>query len=139
MIVLMSPKDMHHTRLYEAAHRLVTTLEGEEVVLDRELFDSSGDYRRRWKEVYGPTQRYYLLPRPDGTVGRGIRQQRGFIKDRGASGTLLVPEGEGHPHSFLLYAEFSLEVMEGAKEKGDSHTYATVSPEGQAERVEVEG
>lgn len=121
----MAPKDMQDTPTYEEALRLlVDTHEEEEVVADRDLFESGAEYRRNWKSVYGGAERFYILARGDGTVGKGVYQQWIHLSERrGVPAVALFGGDERGWHE-----RFSLEVI-GKGEEGegdDMERYAVV-------------
>lgn len=107
-IFLMAPKDLQDTSTYEEVLKLLEdTHEGEEVVADRDLFESGAQYRKNWKSVYGGAERFYILAREDGTVGKGVYQQWIYFSER--RGVPAVVLFGGNERGW--YERFSLEVI----------------------------
>lgn len=124
-IFLMAPKDMQDTPTYEEALKLlVDTHEGEEVVADRDLFESGAEYRRNWKSFYGGAERFYILTREDGTVGKGVYQQWIHLSERRGVPAVVLFGGDERG----WYERFSLEVVgkRGEGEGDDMARYALV-------------
>lgn len=136
-ILLMSPKNMQDTPTYEEALKLlVDNHEGQEVVADRDLFESGAQRRKNWKSVYGGAEKIYVLSREDGTVGKGVYQQWLYLSES-------LSERRGVPAVVLFggsergwYERFSLEVVgRGDGGEGDDmerYSVARLSVEGRA-------
>lgn len=118
-IFLTAPKDLQDATTYEEVLKLLEdTHEGEDVVADRDLFESSKEYRKNWKGVYGKAERLYVLAREDGTVGRGIYQQWRWLSGKGVPAVVLFGGNERG-----WYERFSLEVV-GKREEGEGDDMA---------------
>lgn len=120
MIFLTATKDLQNGRAYEQALTLLEERYGEQsITVDRGLFESGKDWRKRYKQVYGQAEAVYILAREDGTVGLGIWKQWKYLQKQGVPMALMFASSGGGSVDVTEYEQFSLKRIskDGAGEE----------------------
>lgn len=127
MVFLTASIDLQKSSAYERALELLKERHGQsEVRADRDLFDSSKQWRKTFKEVYGKAERIYVLAREDGTVGLGIYKQCRFADKKDIPQVLMFADGEGNLSGLGEHEEFGFERLEAPKGEEDLARFALV-------------
>ena len=114
-VFLTAPKDLQRTGTYERLLDRISTRHGSEAVAaDRDLFESTGDWKKRWTKVYGPAKLLYVLAREDGTVGLGVWKQTRWLLKRGVPAVLVFDGAEDHEHE-----GFGMKRLDTPEERGE--------------------
>lgn len=118
MIFLTATKDLQNSPAYEQALNLLEERCGEQsITVDRGLFESGKDWRKRYKQVYGQAEAVYILAREDGTVGLGIWKQWKYLSKQGVPMMLVFADSEGNLAGSTEYEEFGFKRISEAGEE----------------------